>query len=158
MRLFSQIKRLAVVSFVLLVVFLLAPVVSYGLTVTNLLDDGSVGSLREVISSTPAWGVDFVVVGTITLTMGEIPIDESPTITGPGADMITIDADNLNRIFNIDDSTVADIVVSISGLMFINGTEVEGGAILNRENLSIDSCVFENNSGTVVTCPPIIGP
>jgi len=123
-------------------------------TVTNL-DDSGVGSLRQAIIDANASMVDPVdeivfmagVMGTITLSTGEMAITDDLTITGPGADVITIDADNSSRIFNINDSTGTEIVVSISGLMFINGSAGSGGAILNNEEaLSIDSCVFDSNS------------
>lgn len=148
---------------VVVLLFTLISVVSYGatFTVTNTNDSGP-GSLRQAILDANAnmngpGVVDEIVFdiglsGTIptdapvdnTFT-GEMVIDDDLTITGPGADVITIDAQMVDRIFNVDDGA-SDIVVSISGLMFINGLNSFGGAISNNEELSIDSCVFENNS------------
>jgi len=134
-------------------------------TVTNLNDSGD-GSLRAaIIASNTSAGVDDEIVFMVGLT-GAIPTDagadnvfseemaitEDVTITGPGANAITIDAQMVDRIFNIDDGSDPDIVVSISGLRLINGLADSGGignlggAIYNAEELSIDSCVFEKNS------------
>ena len=135
-------------------------------TVMNTTDSGA-GSLRQAIDdANNNAGADEIVfdpalMGTILILPdnGEMLITDDLTITGPGADVITIDADitatNDSRIFNIDDSTGTDIVVSISGLTLINGLADDGGdgdnggAILNNEELSIDSCVFDSNSATV---------
>ncbi len=109
-------------------------------------------SLRDAVAAANAAAdsdtINFSVTGTITLSEGEIAISEDLAITGPGADMLTVDADGNSRIFLVDDSTVAKKVVSLTGLMFINGDSYNGGAILNYEELSVDSCVFEGNSAT----------
>ena len=130
-------------------------------TVTNLNDSGP-GSLRQAIIDANTAGTDDDIVfqaglaGTILITPanGEMLITDDVTITGPGANVITIDADatatNDSRIFNIDDGIFANqLVVSISGLRLINALSPagSGGAIFNAEDLSIDSCVFENNTG-----------
>jgi len=120
-------------------------------TVTNLNDSGP-GSLRQAIldsNATPAVDDDIVfqagLSGTIFLTSGLMLINDSVTITGPGADVITIDAQMNSRIFDADGFLN---VISIIGLKLINGSAAIGGAILISTNLSIDSCVFENNSAT----------
>jgi len=90
--------------------------------------------------------------GTITLTDGQMTITDDLTITGPGANMLTIDADDLSRIFLIDDgSDINVITVEIIGIAMINsfaqgdGEDNDGGAIFNRENLTIESCDFVDN-------------
>jgi len=123
--------------------------------VTNLNDSGA-GSLRQaIIDANANIGPDVILFdimppgtlpGTITLSTGGMDITDSVTITGPGADLLTIDADNGSRIFLIDDGDSGNnIVVSISGLMLINGFAGDGGAVSNLEELSIDSCVFERS-------------
>ena len=118
------------------------------ITVTNLNDSGA-GSLRQAILDAMAGDtIDFDVAGTITLTTGEMIINKDLTVQGPGADMLTISGNNSSRIFNIDDGDSDNyIVVSISGLKLENGFRFDdGGALLNNEELSIDSCVFDSNT------------
>lgn len=103
-----------------------------------------------------------LVTGTIELKSvgsGQIDVDKSLTIEGPGANLLTIkafdpdssgnnDSDG-NRVFYIDGSGTLN--VTISGLTLTNGDpEVSGennggGAILNLENLTLSSCVLTNN-------------
>jgi len=134
--------------------------------VTNLDNSSLSGSLRSAILAANAnmngpGVVDEIVFkeglsGTIptdapvdnTFT-GEMAITDDLTITGPGANVITVDAQLDSVIFRIADFTDNVIVVSISGLMLINGSSADGGAISNREELSVDSCVFENNRATI---------
>lgn len=112
-------------------------------TVTSLADSGA-GSLRNVIAS--ASGGDEIVFavplpGTINL-LSEIPIQTILTITGPGAEFLTLDGGGVTRIFNIDDT----IDVTISGLRFFNGFSDEGGAIRSEaDNLIINDCIFDSN-------------
>ena len=92
--------------------------------------------------------------GTIILSLGELAIDRSVEIRGLGADNLTIDGNNTSRIFNVndgDDGFQDD--VSIDGLTIINGNtgegsfpEINGGAILNRENLFVTNTAFISNS------------
>jgi len=132
-------------------------------TVTNLNDSGP-GSLRQAIIDANAnmngpGVVDEIVfqdglMGTIPTDApvdnaytGQMTITDDVTITGPGAGIITIDAQMIDRILLIMDFDVGNDVVSISGLTFINSDfGGGGGAILIAEQLSIDSCVFTNNS------------
>jgi predicted outer membrane repeat protein len=124
-------------------------------TVTNLLDDGSAGSLRkriELANVNPS--LDTIVFkpgleGTIKLT-GELEIKGNTVIAGPGASKITIDASAASRIFNIDDSTSATKrKVTISGLTLFNGrVDGIGGAVLSREDLTLIRTTFIGNVAT----------
>src|SRR4051812_36707870 len=72
-------------------------------TVTNLNNSGA-GSLREAILTAPARAViNFApgLVGTITLSTGDLIIDHSLTVNGPGARFITIDAGKNGRAFYV---------------------------------------------------------
>src|SRR5262249_22828004 len=72
-------------------------------TVTNL-NDGGMGSLRQAILDTPAGGtVDFEpgLSGTITLTSGELAVDKSLDIEGPGANLLTVSGNNASRVFDV---------------------------------------------------------
>ena len=82
-------------------------------TVDTELDVVDVGdgvtSLREAISATNAMeGADAIVFdfghdgpATILLEHGELKITEAVTITGDGPDLLTVDAQEQSRIFNI---------------------------------------------------------
>jgi predicted outer membrane repeat protein len=85
---------------------------------------------------------------TIVLTGGELVIAGDLTITAPGADRLTVDADGGSRVFNVFDGDLADNVVVIDGLTITGGnTTGNGGGILNRdENLTILNSVLSDNS------------
>jgi CSLREA domain-containing protein len=93
----------------------------------------------------------------ILLTQGELKIIDSLTITGPGADLLTIDASGNDptpgvadgkgsRIFNIDDGNNANILATqISGLTLTGGDVKTAGAVLSRENLTLTNCTITGN-------------
>jgi hypothetical protein len=128
--------------------------------VTNLSDGaapGPDGSLRKAITDANAnSGPDNIVFdsslsGTILLNQASIPITEALTISGPGADVLTVDAYyGTGRIFTVD-PTVAGQPVSISGLTLAYGfTTASGGAIFNADaKLTVSgSLLFGNSSST----------
>ncbi len=108
--------------------------------VTNTNDAGD-GSLRQaMLDAESNFGDDTIlfdsdVSGTINLASPLPDLDESVTITGPGADAVTVDAGGDERIFNItygDDFT-------ISGLTLTNGyADGPGGAIYSVARLTLD--------------------
>ncbi len=124
------------------------------ITVTNTNDTGP-GSLRAAIAGagsgdTIAFSSD--VLGTITLTTGQIAIDQSLTITGPGAANLTLRGVD-DRMFRIG-ATDNAIDVTIEGLRFLRGTAADdgGGAIWSTQDagqtLTVKNSVFERNAGT----------
>jgi hypothetical protein len=147
-------------------------------TVSNLNDAGA-GSLRDAITmanvDSIADTIDFSVTGQIDIASQLPTITESVTITGPGADQLTIDAgdgtDNTFgtgdgfRIFDIDDGTGTLIDVTLSGLTLTGGDTANGadgdgffgtpaengangGAIRSQENLTlINSAISGNATG-----------
>ncbi len=125
-------------------------------TVTNLNDSGA-GSLRQAVTdANGAAGADTVnfqagVTGTITLTTGQIPVYDSITVTGPGANLLTISGNNASRIFFLDDGTtnLPVMLASISGLRFTAGNAADGGAInAGNEALVLTNCVLSGNTAT----------
>src|SRR6185503_2465731 len=113
------------------------------LTVTSLGDSG-LGSLRETIAASAAGDtIEFAVSGTITLTRGELTINHTLNIKGPGPAGLTVSGNRASRVFRIVFGTV-----TISGLTITEGyafglngadglepaqpgTAGQGGAIFN---------------------------
>jgi len=121
--------------------------------VTNINDAGA-GSLRQAITDANATpGADEIVFdlpslpAVIPLLSGQIFISDDLTITGPGADRLTIDGTSSFRIFNINNGIADTVSVFISGLRLANGFSIsDGGAILNSEILTIEDSDFAGNS------------
>ena len=120
--------------------------------VTTLNDTGT-GSLREAIILANGNGeadtitFDSTLSGTINLTAGELAITEAVTITGPGADQLTIDAGGSSRVFNVDDSSAYNAInVSISDVTITGGSTIDGAGIFNEENLAITNSVISGNT------------
>jgi hypothetical protein len=122
------------------------------ITVDTLVDENDgvgVGgiSLREAIAAASIGEtIDFSVTGTIKLEHGELVIDQDLTIAGPGANLLTIDADGASRVLTVDDGTAGRANVEISGLTLTGGvTSGDGGGIFNQENLSVIASVIVGN-------------
>src|SRR5262249_18793182 len=98
-------------------------------TVTNTLDDGSVGSLRWAVGqANTTTGADAIAFNdgtspgtnfyatphTITLTGGELDLIDTATttITGPGASLLSVSGNNASRVFAVSSGASA----AISGL------------------------------------------
>lgn len=130
------------------------------LSVTSTGDSG-VGTLRDKVTS--ASSGDTIVFNisslpaTITLTSGEILINKALTISGPGANQLTISGNNNSRIFNVNDNTSTQVQVLISGLTLTNGktTIGGGGAIINTEDLAINNCIISGNKFDTLEFAPM---
>lgn len=92
---------------------------------------------------------------TMLLTAGEIEISEAVTIEGPGSERLTIDAQQLSRVFNIT-ATTGD--VTIEGLALANGrvqgdntsladNTFGGGAIrsVTAGKLTLENCLVTDS-------------
>ncbi|HEX2476111.1 MAG TPA: right-handed parallel beta-helix repeat-containing protein, partial [Lacipirellulaceae bacterium] len=87
-------------------------------------DLGQTGSGADTIEFAPG------LAGTISLLFGEMQITESLTINGPGRDLVTIDAQQNSRIFNILVGFPVGVSHAIRGLTLTRGNATaEGGAI-----------------------------
>ncbi|MEL7034615.1 MAG: calcium-binding protein, partial [Cyanobacteria bacterium J06592_8] len=129
-------------------------------TVNTLVDENDgigVGdvSLRDAITeanSTPGADTiefeDSLSGGTITLANGQLTITDDLTISGLGADQLTIDADGQSRVFNVDDGNFTpDKTVDIDGLTITGGqVSGDGGGIFNRENLNVTNSTVTTDS------------
>ena len=118
-------------------------------TVTNLNDSGE-GSLRQAIfdanANAGADTIDFQdeLVGTITLTSGELVITDDLTINGPGIFAITVSGNNASREFEIN----AGVTAAISGLTISDGNSMggDGAGIRNAGTLALSNVVVSNNT------------
>jgi hypothetical protein len=90
---------------------------------------------------------------TITLTQGQLEISDTSgttTITGPGADLLSISGGNSSRVFQTDSETS----LSVSGLTITDGkatvgdsdANTYGGAIFNQGQLTIASSNISGNT------------
>ncbi len=115
------------------------------LLVYNNTDNGA-GSLRQAVADNNALGGGNTIVfasnvtGAITLGLGELQINASVSIVGPGPEVLAIDANNASRIFRSQGP-----VVNISGLSIKNGLvnlpEGTGGGVLQvTGQLSLTNC------------------
>jgi hypothetical protein len=122
--------------------------------VVNNTSDSGAGSLRDIVSLTQSGDtVEFASSlngETITLTSDAININDSITITGPGASELTISGNNNSEIF----STASSTTVTISGLSLTNGNGVDhatnsfgAGAVDNFGILAVLNCnIFGNTT------------
>jgi hypothetical protein len=119
------------------------------ITVTNTNDSGS-GSLRQALAdANDGDTIDFAVSGTIGLTSGELFVDKSITISGPGAKNLAVDGNAKSRVFHIGTGEI----VTISDLTITNGhstglsPDVGGAGIYNdHAMLTVDNCAFTGNT------------
>lgn len=153
-------RRITIFTFFLILISAVS-ISAATFTVLNT-DDSGAGSFRQaILDANAAAGADNIVFDsgvfsspqTITLTSGEITFPNSnadATITGPGANLLTISGNNNSRIFTL--SEISTVV--ISGMTLTNGNSTAGlssgfgGAIYSRGDLTIDGLIVTNNSST----------
>ena len=122
-------------------------------TVTDPGDSGA-GTLRDAIGLANADDLlddinfDPSVTGTITLTSGDIDINEPLNINGPGASTLTISGNDSDNIFYIN--TDEQDPVLISGLTVADGNSTSGGGAMElyQATLTIRDSIFESNETT----------
>lgn len=112
--------------------------------VTNTNDDGT-GSLRQALATANDGDtIQFGVTGTIALTTGELLVNKSISITGPGPADLAVDASLTSRVFHIG----SGLTVTISGLTISNGNaDGDGGGGIQNDHatLAIDNCTISGN-------------
>jgi hypothetical protein len=80
--------------------------------------------------------------GTMSLTDGELIVDKSVDIIGPGAALLTVSAFGSGRVFHI----TSNATVRLSGLTLADGySSTNGGALWNDGALTVSECVFAGN-------------
>lgn len=126
------------------------------LTVTNH-DDSGPGSLRDTVAAAASGDTivfELPTPDTITLTTAGLLIDKDLTITGPGADLLTVARSSAN---GTPAFIVIDVFLSattISGLTISNGDggmSPFGGGMHTRSFLetTVSDCHFTNNRGAM---------
>jgi hypothetical protein len=117
------------------------------ITVTNTNDSGA-GSLRQAIAdANDGDTIHFGITGTITLTTGELLVDKSVTISGPGTASLTVDGNFAGRVFHVSSGVTA----AIAGLTITNGSAQDdapssgGGIYSDHATLAVDNCTVSGN-------------
>jgi hypothetical protein len=110
------------------------------------------GDLRFCITTTNATPgpdvIEFRVTGTINLNSGLPDLEDDVQITGPGASLLTIDAQQRDRLFHV----TAGADVEISGITLTNGyvADASGGGIHNEGTLTMAESVLSNSTAEQV--------
>ena len=108
------------------------------ITVTNTNDSGP-GSLRQALrDANDGDTITSQSPGTITLTSGGLPINKNITISGPGADQLSIDGNQTILVFGVFNGKAA----TISGLTVRNAQF----GVLNEGTLTVSNCDVRDNS------------
>ena len=137
---------------VLLAVFMLAAASAHAqttYTVTNTNSSGT-GSLAAAVASvdadtgTPGDTIDFASGVTGTITLGStLTLSHNVTITGPGANLLTVSGNNQHQVFAIG----LGVTASISGLTIAKGNSPgNGGGIYSQGTLTVSNSTISGNT------------
>jgi hypothetical protein len=111
--------------------------------VTNT-DDSGPGSLRQALADandSDTINFDPSIYGqTITLTSAELVIDKSITISGPGANSLTVSGGSQFLVFHV----TPQHTVTIEGLTVSDG---DGGIYNDHGTLTVSNCIVRDNEG-----------
>ena len=115
-------------------------------TVVNTLDDGP-GSLRYACDCVePGETINFsssLNNSTISLTSDMLVLNKDISIIATTAQNITLSGATVTRTFR----TTTSATVTVEGLRLVAGTLVNGGAILNRGDLTLRDIIVDHNPG-----------
>ena len=117
------------------------------ITVTNTNDSGP-GSLRQALAdANDGDTITFAVTDTIGLTSGELLVNSSITISGPGANNLAVNGNAKSRVFHV----ASGKTVTISGLAITNGnsgSDTGGGIYNDHATLTLNECTVTGNSAS----------
>src|SRR5262249_55489097 len=101
-----------------------------------------------IANAAPGDTIDFALSypATITLTSGELLLDKSLTIKGPGAPSLTVSGNHTGRVFYVAGGTTT---ATLSGLTIADG---HGGAGIDNRGgtLTVTDCTISGNSGILI--------
>ncbi len=154
----SPARTLRSLAFASLLLGLPSPASASIVFVTDLGDTGGAGQLRSLINAAAPGDTIVIPPGTIVLTgipgenanaTGDLDILKDLTIVGAGAALTVIDANHLDRVFDV----ASTVTFSVSGLTMRNGhvdpaaaIDPSGGGLLNRGvSTTLIGVVIENN-------------
>jgi hypothetical protein len=130
-----------------LLCFITVPARAGVITVTNTNDSGP-GSLRQALAdANDGDTITFAVTDTIGLTSGELLVNRSVTISGPGANNLAVNGNAKSRVFHV----ASGKTVTISGLAITNGnsgSETGGGIYNDHATLTLNECTVTGNSAS----------
>ena len=130
-------KRFAMIGALLCAIAIQAHAAT--ITVTNRNDSGP-GSLRQALANANNGDrINFNVTGTITLTSGGLGVTKNVTISGPGANQLSINGNRATLVFGV----APQRTFSISRLSITNA---QYGISNNQGTVSVSNCVISGTS------------
>ena len=117
------------------------------ITVTNTNDSGFFSLRQALADANDGDTINFLgVSGTITLTSGELLVNKSITISGPGANTLAVNGNAASRVFHI----ASGKTVTISDLTVTNGNSANGGGGIYNDHatLTVSNTTLSGNSTT----------
>lgn len=125
-------------------------------TVTTLADSGPQSLRAAIAAANSAAGADTItfqsgLTGTITLSSGQLQIDDTLAIQGPGASTLTVSGNNASRVFLATQDTAVE--VAISGLKITGGSVTGNGAGIQSGagHLVLEGVEISGNSAAPLT-------
>src|SRR5215831_11394468 len=117
-------------------------------TVTNTNDDGP-GSLRQALAiAEDGDTIAFAVAGSIVLTSGELFVNKSITILGPGVAGLVVDGNANSRVFHIapgESVLITDLTIAEGNASGNPPNNFGGGIYNNHAALALSNCIIRNN-------------
>jgi hypothetical protein len=115
----------------------------------NNINDGGHGSPRQaLVIANDGDTITFAVTGSVVLTSGELLVDKSITISGPGIANLAVDGNASSRVFHIafgQAASMTDLTIT-NGLASGNGSVGNGGGIYNdHAALAVNNCTISSN-------------